>query len=164
MTAAPYRLFLLAFHAFLRAGEICGSRHALSLGDIIIQGSYIRVSFTSFKFSQGRSPYVFIPAHQSPLCPVAAVQAFLVIRGTSPGCLFIDSSGSPYSMLWFRVALSKISELAGLRARGITPHSFRVGAATSAAALGIPEDTIQRMGRWSSRAFMRYIKYQVNRL
>lgn len=157
-------MFLLAFHAFLRVGEICSSRHALSLCDVIMHGSYVRVSFKSFKFSQGRSPHVFIPSHPSMLCPVAALHVFLKVRGTSPGRLFINSSGSPYSVLWFRSALSKISELAGLRAWGITPHSFRVGAATSAAALGIPEDTIQRMGRWSSRAFMRYIKYQVNRL
>lgn len=157
-------MFLLAFHASLRVGEMCSSHHALLLSDVIIQSSYIRVSFTSFKFSQGRSPCVFIPAQSSSLCPVAAIQAYLHLRGDSPGSLFLDSSGIPYSILHFRAALSRVVELASLRSWGITPHCFRVGAATSAAALGIPEDTIQRMGCWSSRAFMRYIKYQINRL
>ncbi|XP_071144984.1 uncharacterized protein [Mytilus edulis] len=39
-------------------------------------------------------------------------------------------------------------------------HSFRIGAATSAAAKGIPHSVIQGMGRWKSSAFMKYIRMQ----
>lgn len=156
-------MFLLAFHAFLRVGEICGSRHALHLSDITITSVSISISFRSFKFSHGRYPCVFIPASASPLSPVEAMRLYLSLRGLRPGPLFLDSKGHPLSTLQFRSGLSHLVRLAGLSSLSITPHSFRVGAATSAAALGISEDVIQRMGRWSSRAFMRYIRYQINR-
>lgn len=36
-------------------------------------------------------------------------------------------------------------------------HSFRIGAATSAAKAGIEDSTIHMLGRWSSSAFLVYI-------
>lgn len=157
-------MFLLAFHGFLRVGELCGPRHALQLKDVNIQPTFVMISFRSFKFSGGRCPSIFIPSIQSPWCPVQALRSYVQGRGSAPGCLFLESDGSPCSIAQFRKDLARVVKSAGLASWGITPHSFRVGAATSAAAIGIPEDTIQRMGRWSSRAFLRYIKFQINRL
>ena len=39
-----------------------------------------------------------------------------------------------------------------------TLHSFKIGAATTAAALGFPPNLIQALGRWSSEAYKAYIK------
>ena len=39
-----------------------------------------------------------------------------------------------------------------------TGHSFRIGAATSAAARGVPLAVIQHMGRWKPNAFQHYIR------
>ena len=37
-------------------------------------------------------------------------------------------------------------------------HSRRIGGATQLAAQGVPEMKIQRAGRWTSRAFMTYVR------
>ena len=37
-------------------------------------------------------------------------------------------------------------------------HSFRAGAASMMAAIGYSDEEIKAVGRWSSRAFMEYIK------
>lgn len=157
-------MFLLAFHGFLRVGELCGSRHALLFSSVRFQPTFVVVWFQSYKFSGGRCPTVFIPACNSDLCPVRALQAYIRIRGSHQGYLFEESVGVPCSISQFRADLACVVSRAGFKDSGITPHSFRVGAATFAAALGIPADAIQRMGRWSSNAFLRYIKFQINRL
>ena len=37
-------------------------------------------------------------------------------------------------------------------------HSFQIGAATTAAACGLPESLIKTLGRWESSAYMLYIR------
>lgn len=157
-------MFLLAYHAFLRPGEMCLSHHSLQLCNVNLQPTFVSLSFFSYKSSCGRCPCVFIPARSSSLCTVQALKAYLEVRGSAPGCLFINSQGIPITSRSFRQSLKQVVLRAGLSSAGITPHSFRVGAATAAAAVGIPEETIQRMGCWSSRAFLRYIRFQISRV
>ena len=50
-----------------------------------------------------------------------------------------------------------------LQQSGINPahysgHSFRIGAATTAAACGLEDSLIQTLGRWESTAYLRYIR------
>ena len=47
---------------------------------------------------------------------------------------------------------------AGLPAKDYAGHSFRVGAATTAAVAGLEDSTIQTLGRWESSAFKRYVR------
>ena len=44
----------------------------------------------------------------------------------------------------------------------VSTHSFRIGAATAAAAAGYPRWAIQAMGRWSSDCYRQYIRITDN--
>ena len=41
----------------------------------------------------------------------------------------------------------------------IFTHSFRIGGTIAAAAAGIPDSTIQILGRWTSNAFRTYLRF-----
>ena len=47
---------------------------------------------------------------------------------------------------------------AGYKAKDYAGHSFRIGAATTAAQRGIQDSLIKTLGRWESSAYTRYIR------
>ena len=58
----------------------------------------------------------------------------------------------------FFQTLRQVIKKAGFDDSKIKGHSFRIGAATTAASLGFTEDQIQRMERWRSDAVKKYIR------
>ena len=106
----------------------------------------------------GKGTHVYINATHNELCPVAALLAYLALRSTDPGPLFRAIDGlalrKPHVVGRVREALSAL----GYVQSHYAGHSFRIGAATTAAAVGIEDSTIQALGRWSSSAFKAYIK------
>lgn len=158
MAALLAAVFTLAFYAFLRVGEFTSSPHTLFLADCQLSpGLSVTLSFRSFKFSRSHSPHLIIPNTGHDLCPVHHLTRYLQLRRFRPGPLFLDEDGHPLTSKLFSSLLHQACVIAGI-------DSTRIGAATTAAALGIPSDVIQRMGRWSSQAFTRYIRVQINRL
>ncbi|MGH0117662.1 UNVERIFIED_CONTAM: hypothetical protein FKN15_041854 [Acipenser sinensis] len=71
--------------------------------------------------------------------------------------LFIDSSHSIITRHWFSAHLSTLLSRAGLPPQLYSPHSFRIGAATSAAGTRVNHSLIKTMGRWSSSAVDSYV-------
>ena len=74
------------------------------------------------------------------------------------GPLFIFTNGK-----WlFRASLTRelrsAQQVCGLPADHYFTHSFRIGAATTAAAAGVPSWLIKVLGRWSSDCYERYIR------
>ena len=55
-------------------------------------------------------------------------------------------------------------QLAGYDQHSYASHSFRIGAATMAAAAGLPAWLIKAMGRWSSDACQTYIQCSASTL
>ncbi|KAI4815990.1 hypothetical protein KUCAC02_006111 [Chaenocephalus aceratus] len=56
------------------------------------------------------------------------------------------------------------SDLLSLCIQHYSSHSFRIGAASTSARLGISDQTIQILGRWSSQAYHTYIRNNLNDL
>ena len=83
---------------------------------------------------------------------------FLGVRSPKPGPLFLHTAGNPLTCFQFSCMLKKGITSLGLNPREFSPHSFRLGAATSAALCGMPDDQIKNMGRWKSSAFKLYIR------
>ena len=92
------------------------------------------------------------------LCPVAAVLAYLAILPPSPGPLFILRDGSYLTRDRLVTRLRAGLLQAGIDASRFTGHSFRIGAATTAAQAGIEDAVIKMLGRWESAAYQRYVR------
>ena len=157
----------VAFFGFLRVSEFTtnspfdGSKH-LTLADIAVDTSVnpcmIRLTIKSSKcdqFHQGSA--VYIGRAHPPICAISTMLSYLHLRGSAPGPLFRWSGGPPLTARDVNTHLRSILARASIQGR-YSSHSFRIGAATAAAAAGIPDHLIKVMGRWSSTAYQRYIR------
>ena len=97
---------------------------------------------------------IYLTRLASPLCPVAALGNYLSVRGRGWGPLFLFSDGSFLT----RARLSSLIKLC-FPSVSLDTHSFRIGGASLAAQSGVPPLLIQKLGRWRSDAFLRYIHF-----
>ena len=158
------------FFGFLRAGEFTvpspseyDSDVHLNLSDMAIDDhrlpSMIRLCIKQSKtdpFRQGI--HVFLGKTEAAVCPVQAIIRYIGVRRSDPGPLFIRSSGVPLTRTFLvselKVALRSLKVDESL----YNGHSFRIGAATTAAQQGLQDSLIQTLGRWRSEAYKIYIK------
>jgi integrase len=106
----------------------------------------------------GKGAAIYVGKTGADLCPVTALFNYLKIRPNVPGPLFTYPDSSPLLKTSFVSEVKKGLQAAGLDQSLYTGHSFRSGAATSAASAGVPAHLIQSAGRWSSDAYLVYIK------
>ena len=92
------------------------------------------------------------------ICPVKAMLTYLAIHRKSPGSLFISKNNTPLTRAQFKTLVSMTLRTAGLNESDYNTHSFRIGAATIAKAVGIASAHIQLLGRWKSLAYQGYIR------
>lgn len=135
----------------------------MSWGDVAIDNPQapqtIRVKLKRSKMDQlGKGVEVFIGKTGCPLCPVAGVVAYMVARGSTPGPFFIFKDHQPLTKPRFTKEIREVLEALGLPYLSFVSHSFRIGAATAAAKAGIEDSSIRMMGRWSSSAFLAYVR------
>ncbi|XP_067324630.1 integrase/recombinase xerD homolog [Anolis sagrei] len=158
--------FTTAFFGALRLGEVVAnsksdaSNRALQLRDITVQDNALALRIRKSKTDQkGKGVSLFIrglePGH---LCPVRSLSRFLLTRGSTPGLLFTHRDGSPLTRYQFMAVFRGALQHLGLPWTEFGGHSFRIGAATTAAAGGVPVDIIKSMGRWKSSAYASYIR------
>lgn len=161
-------LFLLAYHACMRAGEAVLSshdHHTLSYNDItrsIHLGKPVyNINFSTYKHSRNAATMILPSADTPSYCPVLALDHYLSLRGSHPGKLFVNITRQPVDRSFFADSLK--SSLAYLRIphHSFNTHSFRIGRATQLASDQTPDTTIQNIGRWRSTAYQSYIRRRV---
>ena len=95
------------------------------------------------------------------LCPVKALFDYLHLRGSKDGPLFQLEDGSALSRSAFIAGFHKALIKSGFSQKeilGYSGHSFRAGAASTAAAIGLEDSLIKTLGRWESAAYLIYLR------
>ncbi|XP_026059296.1 uncharacterized protein LOC113043958 [Carassius auratus] len=162
-------MFILAFFGFLRCSELAiTSKFDPKTHPTISDLSVIDNETISFLIKQSKTDQtkkghlIYIFKLSSPIQPFQSVLAYLQWRTSQANChldpLFIDESNKPVTRFWFQKHLKSVLQHSGIPAKNFSSHSFRIGAATSAAQKGLSQQQIQALGRWSSDAFQSYIR------
>ena len=148
--------YTLAYFTFLRAGEMTVPNNQtfdpsvhLSVADIAVDDaknpSVLQIKIEQSKMDPfRRGVNLYVGRTGSDLCAVSAMLSYLTAKGMAPGPLFRFADGRTLSRQLFVEAV-----------RG---HSFRIGAATTAAAKGIEDLLIKTLGRWESLAYLQDVK------
>ena len=160
----------LAFFGFFRLGELLLEKASsynqathLSWGDVALDDrsrpSAVKVHLRQSKCDQfGRGVDIVVGRTDTACCPVAAVVNYISLRQGCPGPFFLFRDGTPATKNWFVQQIRATLVHLGLPQDQYAGHSFRIGAATTAALVGIEDSTIQALGRWQSAAFLQYIR------
>ncbi|XP_075683592.1 uncharacterized protein LOC142652068 isoform X1 [Rhinoderma darwinii] len=156
--------FVLMFFAALRISELVAeskvSVPGLSFQDVSCKIDHVLLLLKKSKTDQlGKGRLVRINQFSgSVLCPVSNVKHWLSIRPSLGVAFLIHQNGDQLSRFQFNSVLKKCLKSLKLEHLKISSHSFRIGAATEAAQLGIDEGIIKRIGRWESNRFKLYVR------
>ena len=119
----------------------------------------VKIHLKKSKWDQfGKGVDIYLGRTDLDICPVTALLAYIETRGSGLGPLFMDSSQARITKLWFIGQFQDVLATAGLPQQEYAGHTFRIGAATTAASVGLEDFTIQLLGRWQSAAFLRYLR------
>lgn len=161
---------LASFFGFLRSseftcnGEVDPHIH-LSRADINFKPNIFSPNFPEITIKKSKTdPFretarLTIARSNSTVCTVTALQDYLLqTHGQSTSHpLFKFTDGRNLT----RTSLTNVRALlhvCGLDSANFASHSFRIGAATTAGAVGLPDWLIKVLGRRKSNAYQTYIK------
>ena len=158
--------FSLTFFGALRIGEVLletfatGLNRGLLYQDASLSDAEVTLTIRSSKTDQlGRGTVMALPATgRGGPCPVKDLARYLAVRPSGEGPLLIHADGQPVTRQQFSRVMRKAISACGVSAVGFAPHSFRIGAATTAAHWGLSVARIKNMGRWKSEAYRGYVR------
>jgi len=158
----------LMYHGCLRISEIGhsgSSRHALRDDKVAFHicppRSYprkISITLLSFKHSKAPQAIDISPIADRAVCPVVLLWEYCRIRPPSV-TFFCDSNGRPVTRTFVMAQLRKLVALSSFPSKRLNTHSFRIGRTTDLVLKGGVSDAyIRHVGRWSSTAYLKYIR------
>lgn len=163
----------LAWAGFLRCGEFTIpegakfnplshlSRSSVEFIPSFDNPTHVRLSLPASKTDPFRSGVTILIARApagSTTCPVSALRHLFILDPKEPTApLFSDKLGAPLRRKSFIATLKSRLAQINLDESKYSGHSFRRGAATSAACIGYSDFEIQLLGRWRSDCYKLYI-------
>lgn len=163
--------FTLAFFGFLRCSEFTYlgvhtfrpqfdlGTESVSFYPNLARPQHMVVTLKSSKTDIARQGQSLVIARApTPVCAVSAMQQFFRVAQPPPGPLFRFQSGRLLTRSVVICLLRDTARHAGLPYHSLKGHSFRIGAASTAAAAGLPDWLIKILGRWSSDCYQLYIQ------
>lgn len=163
-------VFTLAFHGCFRASEYLKTSDPgklLRVCDVSLtaQAGSLTITLKKTKTRQrAQSEQVVLPSKPgSPICPVAALAAYMSRRPRSlgqTGPLFHSfRRHKAYQPDHLNSDLKHLMFFMGIpNPESYTSHGFRIGAASEAAANGASMSQLQALGRWRSPAALDYVE------
>ena len=158
----------LAFYGFLRSSEFVSqttssfdSKTHLLLENVTVHKTFLLIELKASKTDPfHRGLQVKLAQTNTSTCPMNAFVNYLQLRKSLPSNepLFRFDSGAYLTRNNLTSALRALLQSGDHDPSSYVSHSFRIGAATSAAAAGVPDWLIQTLGRWSSDCFKTYIR------
>ena len=163
---------LLSFYGLLRCSELVGGDNTphLRRSSITWQNYEGRKAMTirlakSKTDPNGHGVDIHIGPAIPPYCAVSALLAYLVASpadSSADSPLLTRQCGRPLTRQFFTDEVRRLLLQTGVSTAGhYASHSFRIGAASSAAMANVPEWLIRSMGRWRSDCVLRYIRRSV---
>lgn len=163
--ALVFRLaFSLAFFAALRVSELVAKNKRESSGllarDTVMLGESLWLFLRRSKVDQmGKGTWIKLDRWLgSPVCPVEAFVTFGRHRQSASQSLLVHDDGSVVTVFQFNSVLRAALVRLGCSFLNISSHSFRIGAATEAARLGLSGEKICNIGRWRSNRYKLYVR------
>ena len=158
----------LCFFGLLRAGKAVApetnfdaSQH-LTYADILDDVAHPKQLQVNIKQSK-TDPFrlgvkVWIGRTGGDLCPVVAILSYMAVQGLGEDPLFRFQNGIPLTRQRLVTRMREVLQKVDIDCSKYLGHSFRIGAATTAAAKGIQDSLIKTMSRWESVAYQLYIR------
>ena len=149
-------MFTIAFFGLLRPSEVAHASqspcHQLKRKCIRFGRSILMITFFSFKHS-GKPVNIKVQAiSDKSICPWTNLYEYL-----SHSPLRAEDQLFPISTAEFAQVLRRCIEQADIKSK-LTLHSFRRGGATWFSSNGMTDATLKAYGRWSSNAYLCYVK------
>lgn len=158
-------LFTLAYYACLRASEAVvttSDLHTLTFDNIHIdaQNNSLVFKFNSYKHcNHPTDTFIINSIPQCSFCPVLNLKKYLSVRPSYQGPLFISKDGTPVTRNGYANAIKTCITEINKDPSHYNTHSLRIGRATDLALAGVSPEVIKTTGRWSSSAYLKYIRF-----
>ena len=159
-----------AFFGFFRMGELLPESATVDQSSPVIVWSdvavdshespaMVRIHLRRSKCDQfGKGVDIVLGRTGHSLCSVTAIMRYISVRGSGQGIFFQLPQARVVTKAWFVDQLRSVLVSLGLPKELYAGHSFRIGAATTAAMAGVEDATIQILGRLQSAAYLQYVR------